>query len=104
MPTTDLSLAADTSGPALVFPFAGVDLTGHALELLLYPGGADTPLRSLSLNGNLASDAWRAVTPAPHYLGRDGAGRNGDGFYDLIALGPTRLTNTQLQAVAVPYA
>ena len=44
MPTTDLSLAADTSGPALVFPFAGVDLTGHALELLLYPGGADTPL------------------------------------------------------------
>ncbi|OYX15374.1 MAG: hypothetical protein B7Z15_00865 [Rhizobiales bacterium 32-66-8] len=63
----------------------------------------DATGRSMSLNGNLASDAWRAVTPAPHYLGRDGTGRSGDGFYDLIAIGPIRLTNAQLQAAAVPY-
>jgi len=63
----------------------------------------DASGRSLSLSGNIISDTGRAATPAPHYLARDGAGRYGDGYYDLFAIGPTRLTNAQLQAAAVPY-
>ena len=63
----------------------------------------DATGRSLSLNGNVVSDTEQALAPAPHYLGRDGGGSPGEGFYDLIAFGATRLTNAQLQALAVPY-
>jgi len=65
----------------------------------------DATTRSASSNGG----AVAALTEAPGdrgnvLLSRDSSGNQyANALHDLVALGPTSLTNTQLQAVAVPY-
>jgi len=57
MTTTELVIAADTSGPGRVLRLAGVDLTGHALEMIV-AARCDAWVFSLE-NGGLALSVTR---------------------------------------------
>lgn len=58
MATTDLNLAADTSGPAIILSFPGVDLTGYALQMRVWwRGGAITLEAGAGLTLSVTTDA-----------------------------------------------
>lgn len=67
--------------------------------------GFDGSGRSLTGNGGtIATDANGPGGRTTVYLGRDatnGAGTYGFGYYDFVGISPERLTNTQLQTLAV---
>ena len=87
----------------------GINATlGSGVHPSAYGGAVafDAAGRSLVGNGGtVATDANAIGTRTTMYLGRGtsvGAGAPyGDGFYDLVGFSPERLTNAQLQSLAV---
>ena len=62
MATTDMTLAAETSGPSIVLPFPGVDLTGHSLRMSVFWRGGGFELTSADGDLMLAVTTDAGVT------------------------------------------
>ena len=62
MATTDLTLAAETSGPAIVLPFPGMDLTGYSLRMAVFWRGGGFELTSADGDLTLAVTTDSGVT------------------------------------------
>lgn len=62
MATTDLTLAAETSGPAIVLSFPGIDLTGHSLRMAVFWRGGGFELTSADGDLTLAVTTDAGVT------------------------------------------
>ena len=62
MATTDLTLAAETSGPSIVLQFPGVDLTGHSLRMAVFWRGGGFELTSTDGDLTLAVTEDAGVT------------------------------------------